>query len=120
MLIKPLAEARPAMAVLEDLLPCPARGLTNVGFALDVAAAELGRSRARRRSAILLRRRAQRRAGSAPGRPPLPAAATCCCETGGEHDGELAADLARLGHGRVFPVRNHRDVAPALNRALVR
>jgi MoxR-like ATPase len=30
----------------------------------------------------------------------------------------FAADLARLGHGRVAPVATHRDVAPALNRLL--
>jgi hypothetical protein len=39
-------------------------------------------------------------------------------QTDGEHDAPLAADLARLGHGRVAPVATHRDVAPALNRLL--
>ncbi len=41
-------------------------------------------------------------------------------EVEGEHDSELAADLARVGHGYVLPIRHHRDVAPALNRVLAR
>ena len=39
-------------------------------------------------------------------------------QTDGEHDESLAADLARLGHGRMARVATHRDVAPALNRIL--
>jgi hypothetical protein len=39
-------------------------------------------------------------------------------QTDGEHDEPLAADLARLGHGRLARVATHRDVAPALNRIL--
>jgi hypothetical protein len=39
-------------------------------------------------------------------------------EVDGEHDADLGADLARVGRGQVVPVRNHRDVAPGLNRIL--
>jgi hypothetical protein len=41
-------------------------------------------------------------------------------EVDGEHDAELGSDLARVGHGELLPVRHHRDVAAALNRALGR
>jgi hypothetical protein len=39
-------------------------------------------------------------------------------ETDGEHDADLGGQLARLGHGRLAPIRDHRDVAPALNLML--
>jgi len=39
-------------------------------------------------------------------------------EIGGEHDRELASDLARLGHGEMAAVRDHRQVAAALSRFL--
>ncbi len=39
-------------------------------------------------------------------------------QTDGEHDAPLAADMARVGHGRLMRVATHRDVAPALNRIL--
>ena len=39
-------------------------------------------------------------------------------QTDAEHDAELGADLARTGHGEAVPIREHRDVAPALNRLL--
>jgi hypothetical protein len=35
-------------------------------------------------------------------------------DTSGEQDADLARDLARLGRGRVWPIRTYRDVAPAL------
>jgi hypothetical protein len=104
--------------VLEDLLRLPAKGLTNVGFALEVALAELSRSRARSRSAILLSD-AVHNAGPDPrlaaGRLPR---LDALLEATGEHDTDLAHDLARLGRGRVFSVQQHRDVAPALNQIL--
>lgn len=104
--------------VLDQLLRIPARGLTNVHFGLAVARAELDRSAARRRTAILLTD-AVHNAGPDPrllarGFPEL----HVLLQTDGEHDAPLAADLARLGHGRLAPVRTHRDVAPALNRLL--
>lgn len=97
----------------------PARGLTNV-FGLATAHTELARSTARRRTAILLTD-AVHNAG------PDPRALArrfgelhVLLQTDGEHDRPLGADLARLGHGRLAPVRTHRDVAPALNRLLAR
>ena len=35
-------------------------------------------------------------------------------DASGEQDPDLAHDLARLGRGRVRPIRSYRDVAPAL------
>jgi Mg-chelatase subunit ChlD len=118
--VKPIDRARPAAGVLDDLLRVPAKGLTNVGFGLAVALDELGRARARRRSTVLLTD-AVHNAGPDPRTVasrvgPL----HVLLEVAGEHDADLAADLARLGNGQVHPVRNHRDVAPALNRALAR
>jgi Mg-chelatase subunit ChlD len=117
-LLKPLGKAVPAARLLDQLLRIPARGLTNVQFALAVAHAELSRSSARRRSAVLLSD-AVHNAGP----DPRPLARRfpelhVLLETDGEHDLPLAADLARLGHGRLASVATHRDVAPALNRLL--
>jgi len=38
-------------------------------------------------------------------------------DTSGEHDADLARDLARLGHGRLLRAAHYRDVAPALSSA---
>jgi Mg-chelatase subunit ChlD len=113
-----LTEPATPSALLDRLLRIPARGLTNVGFGLAVAHAELARSSARRRTAVLLTdavhnagpdpRDLARRFGEL----------HVLLETDGEHDAPLARDLARLGHGRFAAVRTHRDVAPALNRFL--
>ena len=118
--VQPLGRHRPAAQILDDLLRLPARGLTNVGFALSVASAELAKSRAREPSAILLSD-AVHNAGP----DPRPIAARLprldlLLELDGEHDRELATDLARLGGGQLLPIRGHRDVAPALNRILAR
>lgn len=101
--------------VLDSLLRIRARGLTNVHFALTVAHAELQRCAARRRTAVLLTD-AVHNAGPD---PRLLARRFdelhVLLQTDGEHDTPLAADLARLGRGRLARVRTHRDVAPALN-----
>jgi Mg-chelatase subunit ChlD len=117
-LLTPLEEPMPAARLLDLLLRVPARGLTNVHFALTVAQAELARSAARRRSAVLLTD-AVHNAGPDPRLvarrfPEL----HVLLQTDGEHDAPLGADLARLGRGRFAPVATHRDVAPALNRVL--
>lgn len=117
-LLKPLDAHMTGGKLLDQLLRIPARGLTNVHFALTVAHAELARSAARRRTAILLTD-AVHNAGPDPRAlarryPEL----HVLLQTDGQHDTPLAADLARLGHGRLAPVRTHRDVAPALNRLL--
>jgi hypothetical protein len=41
-------------------------------------------------------------------------------EADGEHDADLAADLARLGHGELVTVTSYTQVAPALNHLLGR
>jgi Mg-chelatase subunit ChlD len=117
-LLKPLTTRAMPTALLDQLLRIPARGLTNVGFGLQVAHAELARSAARKRTAILLTD-AVHNAGPDPRTfarrfPEL----HVLLETDGEHDEPLGRDLARLGHGRMARVHTHRDVAPALNRLL--
>jgi Mg-chelatase subunit ChlD len=117
-LLKPLHSCRPSTGLLDDLLRIPAKGLTNVHFALTVGLAELARSSARQRIALLLSD-CVHNAGPDPRLvarrfPRL----HVLLQTDGEHDAALAADLARLGHGRVAPVRDYRQVAPALNRLL--
>jgi hypothetical protein len=37
-------------------------------------------------------------------------------DASGEHDEELARDLARLGHGRLAVMHGYRDAAPAVSR----
>ncbi|WP_226370408.1 vWA domain-containing protein [Pseudonocardia oceani] len=117
-LLAPLTAPVPPARLLDALLRIPARGLTNVHFALTVAHAELARSAARRRTTVLLTD-AVHNAGPDPRElarrfPEL----HVLLQTDGEHDRELGADLARLGHGRLAAVHTHRDVAPALNRLL--
>lgn len=115
-----LTEPAAPSALLDRLLRIPARGLTNVGFGLTVAHAELARSSARRRTAVLLTD-AVHNAGPDPREVARRFTELhVLCETDGEHDAPLARDLARLGHGRLAPVHTHRDVAPALNRFLGR
>ena len=117
-LLKPLHTCRPGTGLLDDLLRIPAKGLTNVHFALTVGLAELGRSSARQRIALLL-------SDCVHNAGPDPRSVALCfprldvlLQTDGEHDAALAGDLARLGHGRLAPVRDYRQVAPALNRLL--
>lgn len=117
-LLKPLHTSRPSIGLLEDLLRIPVRGLTNVHFGLTVASAELTRSNARQRIALLLSD-CVHNAGPDPRlvarRFPV---LHVLLQIDGEHDPALAADLARLGRGRLAAVRDYRQVAPALNRLL--
>lgn len=111
----PVTSAAP---LLDNLLSIPAKGLTNVHFALSVGLAELSRARAARRCGILLSD-AVHNAGPDP--RDLAArfsALHVLLEADGEHDAELAGELATLGKGLLAPVRGHRDVAPALNRMI--
>jgi len=106
------------LSLLDDLLSIPAKGLTNVHFALRTGLAQLRVARARRRCGILLSD-AVHNAGP----DPRPVASRfgelhVLLETDGEHDADLGGQLARLGHGRLAPIRGHRDVAPALNLML--
>jgi MoxR-like ATPase/Mg-chelatase subunit ChlD len=117
-LIKPLDGFKPHGRVLDELLRIPAKGLTNLHFALNVGLGELSRSHARSQIGLLLSD-AVHNAGPDPrmlaGRFPT---LHVLLQTDGEHDAFLAGELARLGRGLVAPVADHRAVAPALNRLL--
>jgi Mg-chelatase subunit ChlD len=108
------------LRLLDQLLAIPAKGLTNVGFALQVGLRELARLPARDARVVLLSDCVHNA-----GADPLPVAARLprldvLLDVGGEHDLELARDLARRGRGRLARVRHHRDVAPALGKAFAR
>ena len=103
------------LALVDTLLRIPAQGLTNVAFPLGVAARELARVRAPDARVVLLSD-AVHNAGP----DPRPYAARLprldvLLDVTGEHDVELARDLAAAGRGRAFRIRTHRDVAPALS-----
>ena len=106
--------------LLEAMLRIPARGLTNVGFPLQVAARELARAPSRDARVVLLSDCVHNA-----GADPRPLAARLprldvLFDTSGEQDAELAHDLARLGRGRLRRIRTYRDVAPALSDCLAR
>ncbi|OZD73554.1 VWA domain-containing protein [Rhodococcus sp. 14-2470-1a] len=102
------------LGILDTVLSIPARGLTNVQFALDTAATLLrGVSAPDKR--VLLLSDCVHNAGP----DPRYVAATIprldvLLDMSGENDVELGRDLARLGHGRIRTVSTYRDVAPAL------
>jgi len=118
--VQPLGQHRPAPAILHDLLSIPARGLTNIAFALEVAGRTLASTTARRRTVLLLSD-AVHNAGPDPRdlARRLPRLHVLL-EADGEHDRGLADELARLGHGKLMAVADYRDVAPALNHLLAR
>lgn len=116
--VKTLDHAAPVANLLEQLLSIPTRGLTNVSFGLEVAAAEVAQSSARRRVAVLLTD-ALHNAGP----DPRELAARfqelhVLAQVDGPHDLPLASEIAREGHGRIAAVGSHRDIASALNRLL--
>jgi Mg-chelatase subunit ChlD len=117
-IVRPMGPAPSGLRLLDELLSIPAKGLTNVQFALATGLAQLRTARARRRCGILLSDSVHNA-----GPDPRPVAARfgalhVLLETDGEHDADLGGQLARLGHGRLAPIRDHRDVAPALNLML--
>jgi Mg-chelatase subunit ChlD len=117
-LLKPLHSSRSSAGLLDDLLRIPAKGLTNVHFALTVGLAEISRSSARQRIALLLSD-CVHNAGPDPRLVAMRFPRLhVLLQTDGEHDAALASDLARLGHGRLSAVRDYRQVAPALNELL--
>jgi hypothetical protein len=102
--------------LLDAMLRIPAKGLTNLAFPLQVAVRELARVPARD-ARVLLLSDCVHNAGPDP--RSLAARLTrldVLLDTSGEHDTELARDLARLGHGRLAPARTYRDIAPAISR----
>jgi Mg-chelatase subunit ChlD len=111
-----LGERIRPLRLLDELLAIPARGLTNVGFPLQLAARELARRPAREARAVLLSDCVHNA-----GPDPRPYAARLprldvLLDTVGEHDLRLGRELAAAGRGRLLRVHRHRDVAPALSR----
>jgi Mg-chelatase subunit ChlD len=101
---------------LEALLRIPASGLTNIAFPLQVAGRELARLPARDARVVLLSD-CVHNAGPDPRRlaVQLPRL-DVLLDTSAEHDTDLAADLARIGRGRLRRISGYRDVAPALSQ----
>jgi len=102
--------------LLDLLTSIPARGLTNVGFPLELAASEL-RKRPAQDARVLLLSDCVHNAGP----DPRPIAARLArldvmLDLSGEHDTELARELSRSGRGMLQTVLTHRDVGPALTR----
>ncbi|MDJ0360343.1 VWA domain-containing protein [Rhodococcus sp. H29-C3] len=103
------------LGILDTVLRIPARGLTNVQFALDTAYGLL-RTVSSPDSRVLLLSDCVHNAGP----DPRPTAARIprldiLLDTSGENDVDLGRDLARLGHGRIRVIRTYRDVGPALS-----
>lgn len=101
-------------AVLDQLLAIPAQGLTNVAFALEVAAQQLvGVPPADARVVLLsdcVHNAGPDPRGVAARLPRL----DVLLDTSGENDFDLGRDLALVGRGRCRVVRSHHDVASAL------
>jgi Mg-chelatase subunit ChlD len=115
-----LGQHVPAGRLLDALLRIPARGLTNVSFPLQIARQQLALIPARDARVLLLSDCVHNA-----GPDPRPAAAGLArldvlLDTSGEHDAELARDLARVGHGRLARIRGYRDVAPAVSGLFAR
>jgi len=119
-LLARLAEPVSAPVLLDALLRIPARGLTNISFPLQTARRLLAAIPARD-ARVLLLSDCVHNAGPD---PRLAAAGLArldvLLDTSGEHDTDLARDLARLGHGRLAVIRTHRDVAPAASALFAR
>jgi MoxR-like ATPase/Mg-chelatase subunit ChlD len=114
-LLLALGEQVESTTLMETLLRLPARGLTNVGFPLEIARNELAGARTPQTRVVLLSDCLHNAGGD-----PRPLAAglgrlDILLDVSGEHDLELARELADAGRGRFCPVRTHRDVAPALD-----
>ena len=106
--------------LLDALVTMPARGLTNLELPLQLATRELAIRPTDESRAILLSDCVHNA-----GPDPRPAAARLprldvLLDVLGERDVALARELARLGHGRVRPIKGHRDVAPALTELFAR
>lgn len=108
------------LTLLDALLGIPARGLTNVGFALAAAHRELTRVPARDARVVLLSDCVH----NAGPDPRLVAArlprVDVLLDMSGERDVELGRELAALGRGSLHKVRHYRDVAPALSAVFAR
>lgn len=112
----PLGEPSSSEVVLDKLLRLPSRGLTNVEFPLRVALSQLERVPSREARVLLLSDCVHNA-----GPDPRTVAAQLprldvLLDTSGEHDADLAGDLAESGRGRVASAATYRDVAPSMSR----
>ncbi|WP_436700506.1 vWA domain-containing protein [Nocardioides sp. BYT-33-1] len=112
----PLGEPASSGLVLDMLLRLPSRGLTNVEFPLRIALSQLERVPCRDARVLLLSDCVHNA-----GPDPRAVAAQLprldvLLDTSGEHDADLARDLADLGRGRISSAATYRDVGPALSR----
>ncbi|GAA1548927.1 vWA domain-containing protein [Nocardioides humi] len=112
----PLGDPSSPEVVLDLLLQLPSRGLTNIEFPLRAALSQLERVPARD-ARVLLLSDCVHNAGPDPrsvaSRLPR---LDVLLDTSGEHDVDLARDLAELGRGRFASAATYRDVAPAMSR----
>ena len=111
-------EQVPLTELVERMLALEAAGLTNVTFPLELAG-KLVRGASDPDARVVLLSDCIHNAGP----DPRPAAAglprlDVLLDLSGEHEIDLARDLAWHGRGRVLPIRGYRDVAPALSRVL--
>jgi Mg-chelatase subunit ChlD len=111
----PLGQQISPSRLLDTLLRIPARGLTNVSFPLQLARQQLATVPARDARVLLLSDCVHNA-----GPDPRIAAAglsrlDVLLDTSGEHDREMAGELARLGHGRLAQVGDYRAVSSALS-----
>ena len=115
-LLIPLGRPTSPGAVLDSLLGMPARGLTNIAFPLETAARQLARVPARE-ARVLLLSDCLHNAGPDPrGAAARLSRLDVLVDTSGEHDLELAHDLARAGHGRLAAARTYRDAGRAISK----
>lgn len=112
----PLGTPTTPEQVLDQLLQLPSRGLTNVEFPLQVALSQLTRVPARDARVLLLSDCVHNAGPDPRGVAALLPRLDVLLDVSGEHDVDLARDLADLGHGRVALAATYRDVAPALSR----
>lgn len=116
-LLVPLGAPVHPLALLDQLLALPARGLTNVAFPLQLASRQLARIPARDARVVLLSDCVHNA-----GPDPRPVAGRLArldvlLDESGEKDLDLGRELATAGRGRLARIRTYRDVAPALQRA---
>jgi Mg-chelatase subunit ChlD len=113
-----LGEQATLEELVDRMLEIEPVGLTNVSFPLEFAEEELRAAAEHHRRVVLLSDCVHNA-----GPDPRIAAARLprldvLFDVSGEHDGDLARDLAQRGRGLVLPIRHHGDVAPALSRIL--
>jgi MoxR-like ATPase/Mg-chelatase subunit ChlD len=114
-LLLPLGERVAPAELMETLLRLPARGLTNIGFPLEIAAKELAGARTTQTRAVLLSDCVHNAGGDPVSLAAGLARLDILLDVSGEHDVQMARELAQAGRGRFSPVRTHRDVASALD-----